>query len=151
MPDPLIHGNRQPFSASLVVQAIATSLSAIRTEDKLTFSDIGAELGKSEDQAAKYCDGTAVMDAVTLVRGMRAWDGRFGNSILALINRHLSPNDMTGMLNAHSLIDLTKLLMELQIAFAVGDLSISEIKALRPFIEAAGALIDSLRAEIAKL
>ncbi len=77
MSGPTIHGNRAIFSASVVIQTIADSLSAIKAEDRLTYSDIGAILGKSEDQAAKYCDGSATMDAVTFARGKREWNGRF--------------------------------------------------------------------------
>jgi hypothetical protein len=77
MPDPLIHGKRPVFSASSVLDAISRSLSEIKAEDRLTYSDLGALLGKSEDQAAKYCDGSATMDAVTFARAKREWNGRF--------------------------------------------------------------------------
>lgn len=77
MPNPLIHGNRAVFSASSVLDAIARSLSEIKAEDRLTYADLGAVLGKSEDQAAKYCDGSATMDAVTFGRAKREWNGRF--------------------------------------------------------------------------
>jgi hypothetical protein len=71
------HANRSVFSASVVVETIATALAAIKHEDRLTYSDLGAILGKSEDQAAKYCDGSATMDAVTFARGKREWCSRF--------------------------------------------------------------------------
>jgi hypothetical protein len=75
-----IHGNRPVFSASSVLDAIAGDLLAIKNADKLTYSDLGAVLGKSEDQAAKYCDGSATMDAVAFARGKREWNGRFTGS-----------------------------------------------------------------------
>jgi hypothetical protein len=34
-------------------------------------------LGKSEDSAAHYCDGSATMDAVTFGRGKKEWGSRF--------------------------------------------------------------------------
>lgn len=77
MPEPAIHGKRPVYSASAALEAIATALSSIKREDGLTFADLGAVLGKSEDQAAKYCDGSATMDAVTFGRGKREWNGRF--------------------------------------------------------------------------
>ena len=80
MSDPQVVGNRAVFSASAVLEAIARDLSQIKNEDRLTFADIGAVLGKSEDQAAKYCDGSAAMDAVTFARGKREWNGRFTGS-----------------------------------------------------------------------
>lgn len=77
MPDQPIHGNRPVFSASAALEAIGNALSEIKKDDRLTYADIGAVLGKSEDQAAKYCDGSATMDAVTFARGKREWNGRF--------------------------------------------------------------------------
>lgn len=68
---------RPAFSAFGVVDALAEALGEIKREDKLTFSDIGAVLGKSEDQAAKYADGSATMDVVTFGRGRREWGARF--------------------------------------------------------------------------
>ena len=69
------------FSASSVIDEIATALTSIRLADRLTFSDIGAILGKSDDQAAKYCAGSAVMDAVTYARAKREWNGRFSGGL----------------------------------------------------------------------
>ncbi len=77
MPDPTIHGKKPVFSASSVLEAIATALTEIKNEDRLTYADLGGFLGKSDDQAAKYCDGSATMDAITFARGKREWNGRF--------------------------------------------------------------------------
>jgi hypothetical protein len=77
----MIHGNRPVFSASTVLDAIASELSVIKAEDRLTYSDLGAVLGKSEDQAAKYCDGSASMDVVTYARAKREWNGRFTGAL----------------------------------------------------------------------
>jgi len=65
------------FSASAVTDALGEALSDIRKDDKLTFGDIAAVLAVSEDQAARYCAGSAVMNAVTFARGKREWNGRF--------------------------------------------------------------------------
>lgn len=77
MVDLPIHGNRTVYSASAAVEALGRALSEIKAADRLTWSDIGAVLGVSDDQAAKYADGTATMNAVTLGRGKREWNGRF--------------------------------------------------------------------------
>lgn len=71
------HGVSGPYSASRAVDALAKALGEIKAQDRLTYADIGAVLGRSEDQAAKYCDGSATMDAVTLGRGRREWGSRF--------------------------------------------------------------------------
>lgn len=95
MVEPSIHGKRTVFSASAVLAAISQSLSAIKTEDRLTYADIGAILGKSEDQAAKYCDGSATMDAITFARGKREWNGRFTGAVdrLCIDSRPVSDAD----------------------------------------------------------
>lgn len=85
MSKPLIHGNTATLTASLIRAAIAQDLSQIKSEDGLTFADIGRILGKSEDQAAKYCDGTACMDAVTFQFARKEWNGRFTGSVDALV------------------------------------------------------------------
>lgn len=72
-----IHGKRRVFSASAAVACIGKALSEIKAEDGLTYNDLGAVLGRSEDQAAKYCDGSATMDAITFARGKREWGSRF--------------------------------------------------------------------------
>lgn len=84
MTDHAIHGKKPVFSASAILEAIASELSLIKSQDKLTYADLGAVLGKSEDQAAKYCDGTATMDAITFARGKREWNGRFTGKYDAL-------------------------------------------------------------------
>jgi hypothetical protein len=68
---------RTAYSAFNAIDALALALTEIKHEDGLTDADIGAVLGKSEDQAAKYRTGLATMDAVTFGRGKREWHGRF--------------------------------------------------------------------------
>jgi len=68
---------RTAYSASNAVDALAMALTEIKEQDHLTDADIGAVLGKSDDQAAKYRTGLATMDAVTFGRGKREWNGRF--------------------------------------------------------------------------
>jgi hypothetical protein len=77
----MIHGNRPVFSASAVLAAIAGDLSQIKTEDRLTHADLGRVLGKSEDQAAKYCEATAEMGVVAFAAAKREWNGRFTGAL----------------------------------------------------------------------
>ncbi|UIJ43772.1 hypothetical protein LZK98_11785 [Sphingomonas cannabina] len=86
---------RPVFSASAVVNEVAEALSAIRREDGLTFADMAAIMGKSEDQAAKYCAGSATMDLVTFARSFREWNGRFAGGLLRLCqqSRPVAPTD----------------------------------------------------------
>lgn len=77
MADRHFHGNAATYSATRALDAIAKALGEIKAQDRLTYADLGAILGKSEDQAAKYCDAGATMDAVTFGRGKREWGSRF--------------------------------------------------------------------------
>lgn len=77
MADRTIHGFPTVFSASNVLDALGKAIGEIKAQDRLTWADIGQVLGVSEDQAAKYGDGTAAMNAVAFARGKREWNGRF--------------------------------------------------------------------------
>ena len=66
-----------PYSASNALEAIGKALHEIKAEDGLTWIDVGAELGVSDDQAAKYAEGSAAMNAVTYGRGKKKWGSRF--------------------------------------------------------------------------
>ena len=68
---------RPTYSASNALEALGRAINEIKAQDGLTWADIGAVLGVSDDQAAKYADGTATMNAVTYGRGKREWSGRF--------------------------------------------------------------------------
>lgn len=69
--------SRPVFSASAVQQAIADELLAIKSEDGLTYEDIGRVLGKSGDMAEKYCKAMAEMGTVAFAAAKREWNGRF--------------------------------------------------------------------------
>lgn len=68
---------RKPYSASNALSAVAQALSEIKHADGLTWADIGAVLGKSDDQAAKYAEGSATMDFITYGRARKEWGKRF--------------------------------------------------------------------------
>lgn len=81
MAKPPIHGKPPVFSASKVLAAIGEELALIKSQDGLTWADIGRVLGRSEDQAAKYADGTAEMGVVAFAAAKREWNGRFTGSL----------------------------------------------------------------------
>ncbi len=74
-------GNGPVFSASSVLDAIGAELALIKSQDRLTYGDLAAVLGKSEDQAAKYCEGTAEMGVIAFARAKREWNGRFTGTL----------------------------------------------------------------------
>jgi hypothetical protein len=133
------------FSASAVLGAIGEALTAIRIEDELTFGDIAAVLGKSEDQAAKYCAGSAPMDAITFGRGKREWNGRFTGAFdrLCVESRPATATD-----RAHG-SSVLKAALALSVALeAGGQIDEADVRAHRGELEEAR---DAIEAVLGKL
>lgn len=129
---------RTAYSASNAVQAIADALTEIKAADHLTDADIGAVLGKSEDQAAKYRAGLATMDAVTFGRGKREWNGRFTGYFdkLCETTRPGATDDRKGQTS------LLAAAMAFSVALEDGQFSAEEVRANRSTLEAARDAID---------
>jgi len=138
--DPAIARNRAVFSASFAVEAIARSLSRIKSEDGLTFADLGAILGKSGDQAAKYCDGSATMDVVTFGRAKREWNGRFTGKF----DRLCEESRPVAMHPRECESSILKAALALSIALADGELTPQEVLANRSTLENAKDAILSV-------
>lgn len=129
------------FSASHVLDEIAEALSAIRRDDDLTFADMAAVLGKSEDMAAKYCAGSAAMDIVTYARAKREWNGRFTGGLhrLCVDSRPKADADRTR--------ESRVLKAALALSLALSDdneISPKEVRANRSTIEQARDALDEL-------
>ena len=138
-------GNRPVFSASNVVNELAAALTAIRIEDRLTYADMAAVLGKSEDQAAKYCAGLATMDAVTLARGKREWNGRFtgGFDRLCVDSRPIAATDRS---KGSAVL---KAALALSLALEDDDsIDANEVRANRGTLENARDAIDAVLAKL---
>lgn len=133
---PLIHGHF--VSSNRIVQAAGDALSRIRHEDRLTWHDLGSVLGKSEDQAAKYADGTAEMGLVACFRAKQAWGERFVGGINALLTGAGPVQDPQASQSA-----ILKAALALSVALEDGDLSIKEIQANRSTLETARDAIDA--------
>ena len=134
---------RRRLSASIIRKAIAEDLMQIKHEDGLTFEDIGRVLGKSADQAARYCDGTASMCAETYTFAREAWNGRFTGRLDALL---YGRPDTTCDRRKHSSI----LRASLAISIMLEDESIDdeEIRDNRKALEEARDAIDRLLSRI---
>lgn len=137
---PTIHGKRPVFSASSVLEAIASELAAIKAADRLTYGDLARVLGKSDDQAAKYCDGTAEMGIVAFAAAKREWNGRFTGALDRLC-RDSRPCDDSDRERESKVL---KAALALSIALADGDLSDDEIRKDRVTIENARDALDGL-------
>lgn len=135
---------RRRLSASIIRKAIADDLMQIKAEDGLTFDDIGRTLGKSADQAARYCDGTASMCAETYAFGREAWNGRFTGRLDALL---AGRPDVTCDRAKESRV--LKAALALSVALLDdGAIDLDEILANRASLEHAREAIDALLSRI---
>lgn len=132
------------FSASAVLDEVGRALSAIRTEDNLTYADMAAVLGKSEDQASKYCSGAAAMDVITFARAKREWNGRFTGGVdrLCVASR---PGNACDRVHGSSILRAALALSE---ALEDGRIDAREVHANRGTLENAR---DAIEAQLAKL
>jgi hypothetical protein len=132
------------FSASAVLDVLGEALTTIRREDGLTFADMAATLGKSEDQAAKYCAGSATMDAVTYSRAKREWGGRFTGGLHRLCesSRPALASDR------HCESSVLRAALALSVALEDDVVSAEEVRANRATLENAR---DAIEAQLAKL
>lgn len=151
MSKPLIHGTRGFVSASLIMETIGESLTEIKNADRLTFADVGGALGKSDDQAAKYCEGSAMMSVEAFLRACEKWDGRFANPVYALFGLHLAESsapDASAI--QQQLLAMMQLVPSMHQALMDGDIDDDEIVAMQPTFETVGMMIDALRARYAE-
>ena len=137
----MIHGNRPVFSASTTLEAVGSELALIKSQDRLTWSDVGAVLGVSEDMAAKYADGTAAMNVVTFARGKREWNGRFTGALDRLCH------DSRPKADSDQLSHCKVLRAALALAEALGDdnqITPDEVRRDRAALEAARDAINDV-------
>ena len=141
---PTIHGKRPVYSASTALEAAGRAIAEIKSQDRLTWSDIGAVLGVSEDQAAKYADGSATMSFVTFGRGKREWNGRFTGYF-----DRLCEDSRPGKLNDHgSLTAVLNAAACLSKALENGEIEPHEVHAHRREMEDAQDAIAGLLSRI---
>ena len=130
------------FSASNALDAIGRAIHEIKAQDNLTWVDIGAVLGVSDDQAAKYASGIATMSAVTFARGKREWNGRFTGYLDRLV-MHSRPGTVNGHMALSHMLSATSAIHH---AMADGEVTAREVHANRCVLEDARDHIESLLA-----
>jgi succinyl-CoA synthetase alpha subunit len=136
---PHFHGKRRTVSASSLLTALGSDLGQIRQDDKLTWADLGRVLGKSEDQAAKYADGTAEMPVTAYLFGQHAWGTRLTGRVEALVSAARAP-----VHDHHVLPDLLGCAKGLADGLRDGSLSLRDIAANRSEIEEAITALQGL-------
>jgi predicted transcriptional regulator len=140
---PTIHGNRLPLTASNVLSALGDDLTKIKSDDKIRWTDIGEVLGVSEDQAAKYADGSAAMNVVAYTRARAVWGKRATGRVDALVDGWRPEVDPY-----HTQSCVLKAALSIAEALEDGDLSIDEIRQNRTTLVNARDAID---AQLARL
>lgn len=143
MNKPTIHGNRLPLTASNVLSALGDDLTKIKSDDKLRWHDVGEVLGVSEDQAAKYADGSAAMNITAYTRGRAVWGKRFTGRVDSLVDGWRPTVDPY-----HTQSCVLKAALSIAEALEDGDLSIDEIRENRTTLVNARDAID---AQLARL
>jgi len=140
MSTPQIHGKRSIYSASAAAEAVGRAILEIKSDDKLTWAEIGIVLRKSEDQVAKYADGSPYMDFVTYGRGKREWNGRFTGYFerLCVDSRPGSQCDHSALTNVLSAAT------SLSQSLADGEITAAEIRESRQLLEQARDDLDAL-------
>lgn len=139
MSAPMIHG--KTLTASAILREVGNDLSLIRQQDGLTWADLGKVLGRSDDQAAKYADGTAEMGIVAFGFGRREWGSRFTGSLDRLIDGHRIDAEHDRSRQSHVL----RAALTLSIALEGDDaITADEIHANRGTIENARDALDAL-------
>ena len=141
MSGPQFHG--KTIRASDILEALGNDLLKIKMEDRATWAELGEVLGVSEDQAAKYADATATMNAVAYTRGRIAWNGRFTGTLDKLVERS------TDHIDGHHLMTLIfECGGELARSMEDGTLCDEDIRKARKQLEGLRAGIDKLLARI---
>lgn len=132
---------RSVFSASKVLETVGSDLALIKSQDRLTYADLAAVLGKSEDQAAKYCEGTAEMGLVAFARAWREWNGRFAGGLAALCHDSRPDKHCDRVRQSKVLEAALALSMALE---DDGEVSPGEVRDNLPQLEAARDALDEL-------
>lgn len=76
---------RKTLTETDILTAVADAVSRIKSEDRLSWKDVGRVVDKHHDQAPKYADGSAKMDIVSYAYARRAWGSRFTGDLDRLL------------------------------------------------------------------
>lgn len=126
-----------------IKSALGRALSAIKSQDGMTWVDMGIALGKSDDQASSYASGFADMPVTAYYRAKALFNGRFTREADALIG--YAHSDETSDHEKQS--SILKAALHLSIALEDGVIDNTEIAANRKTLECARDAIDALLAK----
>ncbi|MFA7441140.1 MAG: hypothetical protein WCZ66_09235 [Sphingomonadaceae bacterium] len=147
---PQIHKKSPPFSASDALEVIGSSLSRIKFRTGLSDARLADPLGKSPDRLRDYRDANSEMGVTTFLRGVQEWGVEFANPALALAGYRLVACRDAETCDTAKAVKLSSALTAVLKAAADGVIDDTELRAMRPEIEAAGRAIDELRERMAR-
>jgi hypothetical protein len=134
------HNSGPRFSAEAVLSALSESLVAEQAAHGLTDAEVGELCHKDRTRVLEWRGGTAAMPLLCWLRLLRAWGPSFGWRVLALLGYRLvrlsTPSDPDPV----ALVRLHLRMLESEE---------KDLPALASEIEAAGAVIDALRLQLA--
>jgi hypothetical protein len=139
MPNRTSSAKTRIVTASMIRTALGDALGKIRIEEGMTWVELGEELGKCDDQAVRYVDGTAEMSVGTYYRAKQRWNGRFTGAADKLIADASPEQDPQ---TAQSCI--LRAALALSTALEDGTLTTAEIAANRSTLEQSKDAIDAL-------
>ena len=76
-----------------MLEAVGDAIARAKRNNGMTYADVGAAFGKSDDVAASYAAGHSDMPLSAFIRGIAALGDDVGNAALAFINLKLAPID----------------------------------------------------------
>ena len=93
MTKPTIQGFALRFAASNLLETVGDAIARAKRNNGMTYADVGAAFGKSDDVAASYAAGHSDMPLSAFVRGVGGLGDDVGNAAFAFIGRKLVPID----------------------------------------------------------
>lgn len=149
---PTIHGTGPAFSASEMLEKVGERIGDIRKARKMTWGDVGAAFGKSDDVAANYAAGLSDMPLSSFVRGVAAFGPQLGDVAIAFAGFRLCSLEAPAIPDRALPRPLTELTLKLMRATEDGtDISDDELRDAGQEILDAGHIIDALRERLAVL
>lgn len=133
----------KPLTSSRIVEALGDDLLRIKSEDRMSWVDIGEVLGCGDDQAARYAAGHATMNVVAYTRGRLVWGSRFTGSVDNLVTVGKQTPD-----GRQTQTCILRAAMQLSVALEDGELTVAELRANRSTLEAAK---DAIEAQLGRL
>lgn len=145
MADPAIAPIHRTVSGSKLIDALAESLSAIKSDDNLTDAELGKFMHKGVDAGKAYRTGYAEMGAIAFLRACERWNGRFAGKAFEMIGMKLVPIAAAPVNHQVVATRLAKLMLEMSLALEDGEIDEMELARMkRTLIEAAEG-IDAMR------